>query len=272
MSENGNRMIVGAPFEDGDATSTCTVDPCTTTNNNALNAGAAYVYTRSGTAWSFNAYVKASNAEAGDGFGDAVAQSDDGSTFAVGAPFEDSATTTMINSSTLPTPTGDDDSALSSGAVYVFTGTTQQAYVKPFNTGAGDEFGSSVSMSQVGNQLVVGAQLEDGDAKGVGGSDNNNATDSGAVYSFTRSGSTWSQGAYIKSSNTPTNAESGAAATGQDQFGFSVSIADAESSSTPNKTLVVGAPFEDSGIGGVKPGTTTSFDNNASSAGAAYSY
>ena len=79
------------------------------------------------------------------------------------------------------------------GAVYVFTRRSnaaiwsQQAYVKASNTGAGDRFGTSVSMSRDGNSLAVGAINEDG------GTEN-----SGAVYVFTRSSTTWSQQAYIK--------------------------------------------------------------------------
>jgi hypothetical protein len=59
----------------------------------AANAGAVYVFTRSGTTWSQRAYVKASNTEANDEFGNSVALSSDGSTLAVGAPVEDSVAT-----------------------------------------------------------------------------------------------------------------------------------------------------------------------------------
>jgi hypothetical protein len=48
-----------------------------------LNAGAAYVFVRSGTTWSQQAYLKASNAGAGDHFGCSVAIS--GETVVVGA-------------------------------------------------------------------------------------------------------------------------------------------------------------------------------------------
>ena len=57
-------------------------------------------------------YVKASNTDAGDRFGDDFALSRDGSTIAVGATFEDSAATGIGGNQT-------DNSALSAGAVYV---------------------------------------------------------------------------------------------------------------------------------------------------------
>ena len=54
-----------------------------TPNESAGNAGAAYVFVRSGTTWSQQAYLKASNTGAGDQFGCSVAVS--GDTVVVGA-------------------------------------------------------------------------------------------------------------------------------------------------------------------------------------------
>ncbi len=51
------------------------------------------MFTRTGTTWRQQAYVKASNTGAGDSFGLSVALSADGSTLAVGARLEDSAAT-----------------------------------------------------------------------------------------------------------------------------------------------------------------------------------
>src|SRR5438309_5198892 len=85
---------------------------------------------------------------------------------------------------------------------------SQQAYLKASNTGAGDYFGSSVAVS--GDTLVVGARQEDSNAIGINGNQtNNNATDSGAVYVFVRSGTNWSQQAYLKASNTEPGDEFG---------------------------------------------------------------
>ena len=90
---------------------------------------------------------------------------------------------------------------------------TQQAYIKTSNTDSVDYFGYSVSLS--GDTLAVGASFEDSNATGVGGAQGDNTlADSGAVYVFSRSGTTWTQQAYLKASNTGAS----------DYFGFSVSL------------------------------------------------
>src|SRR5690349_20279044 len=86
------------------------------------------------------AYVKASNTDPIDNFGQSVAVS--GDTMVVGAPGEDS-TATGVN--------GDqsDNSAAGSGAAYVFvrqgTNWVQQAYLKASNVAL--DFGRSVAVS-----------------------------------------------------------------------------------------------------------------------------
>jgi hypothetical protein len=201
------------------------------------------VFRRTGTSWEQEAYLKASNTGAGDFFGQSVALS--GDTLAVGAFWEDSASQGVGGNQ-------DDNSAEASGAVYVFrrTGTVweQEAYLKASNTGAGDEFGWSVALA--GNTLAVGAYLEDSAAQGEGGDQNDNtATDSGAVYVFRRTGTSWEQEAYLKASNTGVD----------DWFGWSVALA--------GDTLAVGAFQEDSvaqGVGGNQA------DNSARDSGAVY--
>jgi hypothetical protein len=102
----------------------------------------------------------------------------------------------------------------------------QDAYGKASNTGAGDAFGVSVSLS--GDTLVVGAFHEDSATQRINGNQNDNSAEkSGAVYVFRRSGSTWQQEAYIKGSNTELG----------DRFGASVAVS--------GDTLAVGATFED---------------------------
>ncbi len=67
---------------------------------------------------------------------------------------------------------------------------SQQAYLKASNTDAGDKFGNSIAIS--GDTVVVGAVQEASSATGVDGNQtDNSATDAGAAYVFTRSGSTW---------------------------------------------------------------------------------
>ncbi|MGC1378892.1 MAG: hypothetical protein WA821_21855, partial [Anaerolineales bacterium] len=196
---DGDTLAVGAYYEDSNATGV----NGNQWYNSAGDSGAVYVFTRSGGVWSQQAYVKASNTEAGDYFGQSVALS--GDTLAVGT-WHESSSTTGVNGNQA------DNSALHSGAVYVFTrsGTawSQQAYVKASNAEADDKFGQSVALS--GDTLAVGAPGESSDATGVNGDQANNLeTRAGAVYVFTRSGTAWSQQAYVKASNTQYNARFG---------------------------------------------------------------
>ena len=141
-----------------------------------------YVYTRSGTNWSQQAYIKASNTDANDYFGWSVALSGDGSTLAVGASYEHSAATGINGNQ-------GDNSTAGAGAVYMFTrsGSTwgQQAYIKASNTNASDNFGASVALSADGSTLAVGAWREASTATGINGNQaDNNAPYAGAVYVY----------------------------------------------------------------------------------------
>jgi hypothetical protein len=246
MSADGTTLAVGAVEEDGNGTGT-TGDP---TNNAASNAGAVYVFVRGTDGWTQQAYVKALNSGASDAFGQALALSADGSTLAVGAPGEDSSTTT-INSVA-------NNSAADSGAAYVFVRTgvtwTQQAYVKASNAGANDAFGVSVSLSADGATLAVGAPGEDSSTTGVTAtttSSNNTATNAGAVYLFGRIGTGWSQLSYLKASVVDAG----------DNFGRSLAL------SGDASTLAVAAPSESSAATGVNGNAT---DNSSAAAGAVY--
>jgi hypothetical protein len=238
---SGDTIVVGALGEDSAATGI----NANQSDNSALDSGAAYVFVRSGTTWSQQAYLKASNTGANDFFGSSVAIS--GNTLVVGASAEASAATGINGSQS-------DNGANDSGAAYVFvrSGTTwsQQAYLKASNTGANDFFGYSVAIS--GNTLVVGASAEASAATGINGNQSNNSAGlSGAAYVFVRSGSTWSQQAYLKASNTGAN----------DQFGTSVAIS--------GDTIVVGARSEASAATGINGNQG---DNSAGASGAAYVY
>ena len=61
LSADGDTLAVGANGEDSGNTNP--------NDNSADNAGAVYVFVRSGGSWSQQAYVKASNTDTGDVFG-----------------------------------------------------------------------------------------------------------------------------------------------------------------------------------------------------------
>ena len=153
------------------------------------------------------AFLKSSNSEAFDQFGVSVAIS--GTTAVVGAEAEASAAR-GIN--------GDQgNGAAASGAAYVFVRNgaswSQQAYLKASNADPGDRFGVAVAIS--GDTIVVGARREGSAASGVNGDQTDNGSaQSGAAYVFVRSGTTWTQQAYLKAG---TNAAG-------DSFGTSVAI------------------------------------------------
>jgi FG-GAP repeat protein len=214
------------------------------------------------------AYMKASNAEAYDHFGcgggnqghtgNSIALSSDGSTMAIGAPFEGSGARGINGNQ-------NDNSTYASGAVYVFSrqgdSWTQQAYIKASNPGQSDHFGSSVALSRDGNTMAVSAYWEASAATGVDGNQNDNSIpEAGAVYIFTRTGSAWTQQAYIKASNTGRAGEADAFGDG-DQFGFSIAL------SGDGNTVAVGAPTEDSAAQQINGNSS---DDSAQSAGAVY--
>ena len=245
LAADGNTLVVGAAYESSSATGI----NGNQADNSAGGSGAVYVFTRSGTTWNQQAYVKASNTDALDLFGHSVALAADGNTLAVGAFFEQSGSTGINGNQS-------DNSAIESGAVYVFTrsGTTwgQQAYVKGSNTEFGDHFGYSVALAADGNTLAVGATYESSSATGVGSNQiDNSANASGAVYVFTRSGTTWNQQAYVKASNTDAG----------DYFGCSVAI------TADGNTLAVGAYQERSNATGIN---SSQVDNSAHVSGAVY--
>jgi hypothetical protein len=243
LSNDGNTLVVGAALEDGLGLGINPPD-----NNLGTDSGAAYVYTRSGSTWSQSAYLKASNTGPSDYFGIAVSVSGDGSTVAVGALNEDGGGTGISPLT--------NEAAANAGAVYVYVraGSTwaQQAYLKAHNTGAGDQLGASVALSADGNTLVTGAPAEDGSGRELNPASDEAANGAGAVYVFSRSGTTWSHQAYVKAFNTGAG----------DQFGTSVAV------SGDGNTLLVGAPGEDGSAAPTPPRS----DEAASGAGAAYAY
>lgn len=196
--------------------------------------------------------IKASNAKKDDQFGFVVALSGDGSTMAASSTAENSAAKGINGNQA-------DHSALNAGAVYVFVRNgdawVQQAYLKASNAKEGDQFGSSLALSNDGNTLAVGAVGEPSSATGVNGNQaDTSMPGAGAVYVFTRNGGTWSQQAYVKASNTGEKSDG-------DQFGYSVAL------SGDGNTLASGAISEDSAATGINGNQA---DNSADSAGAVY--
>ena len=239
---SGDTLAVGAIGEDSNATGI---------NGNQLDnslsfSGAVYVFTRTAGVWTQQAYVKASNTDTGDFFGNSVVVS--GDTLAVNA-YHEASNATGINGNQL------DNSAANTGAVYVFTRTagvwTQQAYVKASNSGAGDYFGG-FSLALFGDTLAVGASGEASNATGINGNQlDNSAANTGAVYVFTRRAGVWTQQAYVKASNPDAN----------DSFGGSVAVSAG--------TLAVGALGEASNAAGINGNQA---DNSAAYSGAVYVY
>jgi hypothetical protein len=134
------------------------------------DSGSVYVFIRTGTAWSQQQKLLASDAAAYDEFGLSVSLS--GDTALIGAPKNDAASTP--------------------GSAYVFirTGMTwsqQQKLVASDGT-APDYFGCSVYVD--GDSALVGSFWGDG-----------MQTDSGSAYVFSRSGATWTQQAKVFASD-----------------------------------------------------------------------
>lgn len=147
---DGDTIVVGAQRAD---------DPADGTPK-----GAAYVFLRSGSTWSQQAVLRASNRDTHDFFGGSVTIS--GDTIAVGAQNESSASVF----------TPDDNSLVDAGAVYLFTrsGTrwSQQSIIKPNTPASFARFGT---VAMAGDRLLIGAEGEN------------------AAYLFERAGGVWSR-------------------------------------------------------------------------------
>jgi len=251
VSLSGDTLAVGARSEDSNQT-TITNGTGASANESATNAGAVYVFRRTGNTWLHEAYVKASNAEGGDLFGGSVSLS--GDSLAVGSVNEDSNQTIITNSSNASA----DNSATNSGAVYIYrrngNSWAQEAFVKASNTEGADLFGSSLALS--GETLAIGATGEDSSQTIITNASSsaldNLASSSGAVYVYRRMGSGWAQESYVKASN----GEAG------DTFGASIALS--------GDTLTVGASCEDSRQTTITNASTASADNTATDPGAVY--
>ncbi|MBB6096268.1 hypothetical protein HNQ60_005190 [Povalibacter uvarum] len=278
LALSGDTLVVGAPAEDSDARGVNQDG----TNNAASGSGAAYVITRdSAGAWSQQAYLKASNGDTNDNFGYSVAI--DGDVIAVGAPFEasnasgingDQADNSATSAGAVYIFVRDSNGQW-----------TQEAYLKP-STVASGQFGKSIALNGntlvvaapqqpmlIGTvyaftrdadgiwseQAVISASdplgdagfgqtlALEGDTLAVGAPWHPGISSfKGAVYVYSRQGSTWTEVVKLRGSNTEPS----------DEFGSSVALSDG--------TLAVGAPGEDSAAAG-NPN-----DNSVTWAGAVY--
>ncbi|MEM6274944.1 MAG: integrin [Myxococcota bacterium] len=195
-------------------------------------------------------FIKATNTDADDFFGGALALSADGRTLAVGAQNEDSGAATINGDQ-------EDDEAENAGAVYVFRelngAWTPDAYIKASNAETFDSFGIAVALSADGSRLAVGAMFEDSAARGIDQSQGDNESgNSGATYVFDRSEAGWAQTAYLKQGNT--NGD-------RARFGLTVSL------SADGGVLAVGASEESSSSTGVN---ADSENSDAVRSGAVY--
>jgi FG-GAP repeat protein len=164
VSISGERILVGAPLAGG--------------------IGAAYVFDRSGSAWTQTSKLIAGDASGGDRFGRAVAL--DGDDAAIGAPL-------------------DDDLGSDSGSLYVFSrlagSWTQVGKLLAGDGAPADLLGWSVA---IGDGRAVAGAVWDDDA----------GDKSGSTYVFARVGGNWSQALKLAAS-------AGAA---YDSFGVSTAI------------------------------------------------
>jgi len=211
LSADGNTLAVGAPYY------------------GASNTGAIYVYTRSGSTWTFKQQV--TGISANDGFGWAVALSDDGSVLAAGAPFEST-------------------SANSSGALYVYT--TADSWGTVATT---DSIKSVGAASEANAQLGVSIALNGSGTVLAGGANQISTAGPGFVKIFVPTGgsSNWATNTgYTEKVITATGGET------DDQFGVSVSL------NSVGDMLAVGAWQEDSNT------ISDTTNNGATDSGAAY--
>jgi FG-GAP repeat len=170
-------------------------------------AGAAWVFTRSGATWTQQGSKLTGSGEIGEArvrFGGAVALSADGNTALIGG-------------------LGDNKEA---GAAWVFTrsgSTWTQQGSKLTGTGETGEgaFGSSVALSSDGNTALIGGPADKGFI--------------GAVWVFTRSGSTWIQ--------------QGSKLTGSGASGFVIEFGSSVALSSDGNTALIGAQLDNVGVG-----------------------
>jgi len=254
---DGDTIVMGAYADD---------------ENGNIDSGSAFVFTRTGTVWTEQAKLTASDGAANDLFGNSVAI--DGDTIVVAALWHDGNSTdvgkayvftrnatTWTEQAKLTASDGaasdqfgssvsiagdtvivgawqDDDNGADSGSAYIYTRTettwTEQAKLTSSDALAGDQFGGTVAIE--GDTILVGAHRDDDNALGIFAS--------GSIYVFTRTAGTtsWTEQAKLTSGESAVN----------DEFGYSLAIA--------GNTIVVGARNDDDN--GTDSGSVYVFDMN----------
>ena len=309
LSADGSTMVVGATGEDGSGTGVNadqSKDGCYYFKDSndlsdyaieaeckeaskyqvrgVLNNGAAYIFKRTDSTWTQEAYLKPAAAFINTGFGSSVDISGDGTLVVVGATGDAS------NSTTINGDTTQSMAFANTGAAYVFVKSganwQQEAFIKPstlirhagielINNGNGTgsiefkdggQFGNAVSLSKDGSTLAVGSFRESSNAKGINGDQGDTSADrAGAVFVFIRNNTVWTQQSYVKASNTDRD----------DRFGLNVDL------SEDGKTMAVGAHRESgrgyssaasSAASSLPAGMLDQNDNSAEASGAVYVY
>lgn len=168
----------------------------------ASNFGAAYIFTRSGTSWSLEQTLLASDGASGDQFGGSVDMDETGTRVVIGAR-------------------ADDTGASNNGQVYIFSrsGTTwsEEAVLSASDATSFSSFGSAVDIDGNGDYVVVGAEYQDKDGT---------ITNSGKIYIFERTNTSWSEIKTFRARDNHTD----------QWFGAAVSIQD------DGRSIAVGAP------------------------------
>lgn len=198
-------MVVGAPEA---------------TINSQVRAGAVYVFTRNGTAWTLQQRIENPNPSQNDYFGRSVAIH--GDVIAIGSPYEDS------NASGVSTSIIDNSTGYDRGAVYLYkldAGTwTLSHFIKPPSTTTPltyRNFGEYIVLDN--DRLFISEPAIDGTM---------NSAHVGAVHMFTADGSGgWAHDSTI----TPSDGVA------KDRFGYGFAVA--------GDAIVVGAPYHNSSQG-----------------------
>lgn len=161
LAAEGNRLLIGAPFEASDGSSP--------DNNSLRNSGAAYMFELENDKWVEKQLLKAERPGEGDMFGASVALS--GDLLVIGAPRYN----LMLFKVVPPNGPGTAFVFRREGGVW-----KQEAQLAPSAGAGADMFGAHVAIQ--GETVLVGAPYDS-----AGGSH------AGAVYSFARDNGSWSQ-------------------------------------------------------------------------------